>query len=178
MAMESLQDAMRPVLLQMNAAGIGKAPHIDAARGDSVLEERFWSLIDDTVCGRENSLDQFEIGSYRVDSIFLVPQRGAVIIELDGEGFHQDRSADYRRDMKLLKSVRGIIRIRYADLMHRPQSTFYTIGTYYPRFRMKGISQPHDDPRTADTLGITWYHNPGGTDHGIIRRIEKGQRNA
>lgn len=176
MAIESLQSVLRPILLKMKAEGLGIPAEPEASRGDSYLEERFWSLIDETQGGREGSLDQFEIGEYRVDSIFLVPQ-GAVVVELDGAAFHRDQRADYRRDTVLLRSVYGVIRIRYYDLMTFPRSALYTIGRFYPRFLKQGLQtfESHDDPRTANLLGISWRQS-GHVDERIIRRIYSGER--
>lgn len=174
--MQSFKDALFSVVLKLGNSKLRVPTPVEASRGDSHLEERFWDLIDETEGGRKDSLDQFEIGKHRVDSIFLVPQ-GAVVIELDGAEYHRDHEADYRRDMDLLKVVRGVIRIRYRDLMTYPRTTLFTIGRHYPRFRSKGVQtfDPHDDPQTATLLGITWRRS-WNTNKEIIRRIKKGQR--
>lgn len=173
--MEKLSDAMWPVLERMKMTAIGSDMPVTASRGDSALEERFWSMVDETDGGRKDSLDQFEIGNYRVDSIFLVPQ-GAVVIELDGAQYHRDDKADYRRDTEILRSVCAVIRVRYYDLMTFPYSTFYTIGRFYPRFHIRKNNFPgHDDPRTANMHGISWRQTCR-KDSQIIERIKRGQR--
>lgn len=174
--MELLADTILPVLQKIKAHSRLDITVTTAARGDSHLEERFWSMIDKTDQGREGSLDQFEIGKYRVDSIFLVHQ-GAGVIELDGAAFHKDAQADYRRDMEILKYVHSVIRIRYFDLVTFPISTFYAIGQFYPRFHIPGIMYDiHDDPRTANLPGISWRQSCNKNQQ-IINRIQKGQRN-
>lgn len=176
MTMKSFNEAMHSVLMRYNRLPIPRLHNSRASRGDSFLEERFWSLIDETEGGRKWSLDQFEIGRHRVDSIFLVPQ-GAVVIELDGAEFHHDRAADHQRDTELLKVVSTVIRIRYHDLMTFPRSTLFTIGRFYPRFLRSGVQtfDSHDDPNTAQLLGISWRKG-SHTTNDIVQRIKKGQR--
>lgn len=178
--MESLADAMQPVLAKIaELQKLGTERISAAARGDSYLEERFWSLIDSTVKGQGDSLDQFEIGQYRVDAIFLVSNNHAVVIELDGNEFHRDRcEEDRQRDKEILRSVSAVIRIRYKDLMERPRSTVHALGAWYDRFKERTVLPfgDHDNPNTAP-VNLTVRTGYGtGTDADVIKRIQEGRR--
>ncbi len=106
---------------------------------ESVLECEFWYWLRKTDLGEKKALRQFPIGSHRVDCLIGCGD-DLVVVELDGKEFHQHRTEeDLQRDAELLTKVDAVIRIPYAALHYYPRATFELLGTWYERFRLRGI---------------------------------------
>jgi very-short-patch-repair endonuclease len=103
-------------------------------RGDSVLEEMFWHMIRKTSASTHASIDQFQIGRYRVDSIFDCDGK-AVVVELDGKQFH-NKELDRIRDAEIAQHVSAIIRVPFAAMWYYKDATMKVLGEWFPRFRI------------------------------------------
>jgi very-short-patch-repair endonuclease len=172
-------------------------------RGDSVLEEQFWQMLLRSEEGWNLSLDQFQIGRYRVDAIFAIGDQ-AVVIELDGAAFHWNVSIDEARDAELLRDVSAVVRIPYHAMRSCPDATFAVLAQWWDRFRIPllpnvisfqefgkrltsqdyevwDVSFPFTVGRASDynkgTVATISRQLGGDASPSIIDRIHKQQRN-
>lgn len=105
---------------------------------ESFLECDFWYWARKTSDCERNAHRQFQIGKYRVDSLFYCDGQ-KVVVELDGKEFHQDKRKDLERDKEILRTVDCVIRIPYAAMHFYPQATFCCLASWYPRFKIRAI---------------------------------------
>lgn len=105
-------------------------------QGESVLEERFWDLMNRTAERHRGAKPQFQIDRFRVDSIVDCDGH-AVVVELDGERYHLDKRYDQARDDYLCQFVSGVIRIPFHAIWNCPDATFAILGLWFPRFAIK-----------------------------------------
>lgn len=104
---------------------------------ESVLECEFWYWLRKTDLGERRALRQFRVGNCRVDCVIECGD-DLVVIELDGQQFHQDKQADFERDTKLLQHVDAVIHIPYAAMHWYPDATMEVLGSWYSRLRKRG----------------------------------------
>jgi hypothetical protein len=101
-------------------------------RGDSVLERSFWHNLLKTEKVWHGSIDQLQIGQFRVD-VAIDCDGKSVVVEMDGAAYH-DADRDRRRDDILLNSVDAIIRIPYAPMEYFRFGAMYALTQWFSRF--------------------------------------------
>lgn len=100
---------------------------------ESFLEREFWHFVDKMDRRTISRIEpQPKLGKYRGDSLFEMFGGFRLVIELDGETFH-DRNRDWKRDKEILRAglADEIVRIPYRALHYYPDATIACLGRWF-----------------------------------------------